>query len=289
MAKESPLFQSAMELLGHSIEHFNGNSELDRKFVILHGANAVELLLKDLLLDLGESIFSKPKETLSIHSAVRILREKNVSLPGFNKIELLIDERNALQHRYGSPNELTTIFYMDATFDFIRQAVADHYDLDLDEVLPQFTKASELAAFKLRQPSDDSELENLKRLATVHPVGAFLSAMAYQERLILDALEQIYGDDSRAVRFPMSPTSVRMLERHGVKIDEELSRELLDLRRTRNMVSHGRGEPTVAEVEKAVDSIEKLEVALKEVDFEQLRKEHEAERHELAAAEETAG
>jgi len=31
MALESPLFQSAMELLGHSISHFNGQKELDGK------------------------------------------------------------------------------------------------------------------------------------------------------------------------------------------------------------------------------------------------------------------
>jgi hypothetical protein len=36
MAIESPLFQSAMELLGHSLLHYNGKNELDRKLVILH-------------------------------------------------------------------------------------------------------------------------------------------------------------------------------------------------------------------------------------------------------------
>jgi hypothetical protein len=57
MAIESPLFQSSMELLGHSITHFNGTSELDRKLVILHLSNAVELLLKDMVLDSGHLSF----------------------------------------------------------------------------------------------------------------------------------------------------------------------------------------------------------------------------------------
>ena len=64
MAIESPLFQSAMELLGHSFSHFNSSKELDRKLVILHLANAVELVLKDLVLDSGESIYKGPKETI---------------------------------------------------------------------------------------------------------------------------------------------------------------------------------------------------------------------------------
>lgn len=56
MAVESPLFQSSMELLGHSISHFNGSSELDRKLVILHLANSIELILKDLVLDTGVNL-----------------------------------------------------------------------------------------------------------------------------------------------------------------------------------------------------------------------------------------
>ena len=76
MAIESPLFQSSMELLGHSFTHFNASEELDRKLVILHLANAVELILKDLVLDSGESIYKSPKETITIHGCIKSLQEK---------------------------------------------------------------------------------------------------------------------------------------------------------------------------------------------------------------------
>lgn len=108
MAIESPLFQSSMELLGHAITHFNGTSELDRKLVILHLSNSVELLLKDMVLDSGESIYKNPKETITIHGCIELLATKKIAVPFLNKLELLIDERNALQHRFGSPNELTS-------------------------------------------------------------------------------------------------------------------------------------------------------------------------------------
>lgn len=123
MAIESPLFQSAMELLGHSFSHFNGKKELDRKLVILHLANAVELILKDLVLDTGDSIYKGAKETITVHGCIKSLQEKNICIPYLNKIELLIDERNALQHRFGSPNELTTIFYMNIAKDFFKQVL----------------------------------------------------------------------------------------------------------------------------------------------------------------------
>ncbi|WP_279496145.1 hypothetical protein [Aeromonas veronii] len=118
MAIESPLFQSAMELLGHSITHYNGKKELDRKLLILHLANAVELILKDLVLDSGESIYKGPKETITIQGCIKVLQDKSISLPLLNKIELLVDERNALQHRFGSPNELTSIFLHEYSREF---------------------------------------------------------------------------------------------------------------------------------------------------------------------------
>ncbi len=49
MAYESPLFQSSIDLFAHAVEHFNMGTERDRKFTILHLANSVELIFKDLL------------------------------------------------------------------------------------------------------------------------------------------------------------------------------------------------------------------------------------------------
>ena len=139
MAYDSPLFQSSLELFGHAIEHFNWGSEKDRKFVILHLANAVELIFKDLLLDLGESIYKNPKETITITSSIKTLtEEKGIQIPNLNKLELLIDERNSLQHRYGFPNELTSIFYMDAVYNFFKEFLKGNYDLDIDKILEDF-------------------------------------------------------------------------------------------------------------------------------------------------------
>ena len=81
MASESPLFQSAMELLGHAITHFNGQEELDRKLVILHLANAIELVLKDILLDTGESIYKNPKETITIFGCIQKLKGNGFNVP----------------------------------------------------------------------------------------------------------------------------------------------------------------------------------------------------------------
>jgi hypothetical protein len=259
MATESPLFQSSMELLGHSISHFNGATELDRKLVILHLAAAIELLLKDLLLDAGESIYKNPKETITIHGCIEQLKNRSLPLPYLNKIELLIDERNSLQHRYGSPNELTTIFYMNITVEFFRSVLKDHYGQDFDEIIPQFADERDLMAFRMREPSDDSELENLKKLARVHPLGALLSAMTYLEKVIIAFGRKVGIGKELEGAPPWGAVTHRLLAIYGVVPPSDLNGDMNEVRRLRNLAAHGRKDPSKEDVVKSITSIEKYE------------------------------
>ena len=54
MSDSSPLFISSAELLIHSVELFRQVDERKYKFIILHLANAVELILQDRLIDAGK-------------------------------------------------------------------------------------------------------------------------------------------------------------------------------------------------------------------------------------------
>jgi len=272
MIIESPLFQSAMELLGHSISHFNAGEELDRKLVILHLANAIEFLLKDLLLNIGESIYKNPKETLSIHGCIQALKAKGTSLPYLNKIELLIDERNAIQHRFGSPNELTTIFYMNISIAFFKEILKEHYDLDLEEILSHFVNEKDLIAFRMREPTSESELENLKKLAKIHPLGALLSAMTYLEKIIYQFASKVGLEKKLRIRPYWIFMSPRFLIRFGIKLPEELILDLDNIRRLRNMAAHGRKDPSTDEVIKAIETIEKFEKFLFSLDIENIKK-----------------
>lgn len=282
MAIESPLFQSSMELLGHSITHFNGTSELDRKLVILHLSNSVELLLKDMVLDSGESIYKNPKETITIHGCIELLTTKKIAVPFLNKLELLIDERNALQHRFGSPNELTAIFYMNVALEFFRSVVKQHYSQDFDELIAQFADEKDLIALKMREPSNDSELENLKKLGKVHPLGALLSAIAYLEKTVLQFGAKVGVGDRY---LPSLPVSARYLEINGIELPSGLRDRLENTRRLRNQAAHGRAEPTREDVVSAVSSIEELEKFLASLNVDETRqkvaiarKQREAER-----------
>jgi uncharacterized protein YutE (UPF0331/DUF86 family) len=280
-----------MELLGHSFSHFNASEELDRKLVILHLANAVELILKDLVLDSGESIYKGPKETITIYGCIKSLQEKDIHIPFLNKIELLIDERNALQHRFGSPNKLTAIFYMNIAQEFFKEILKQHYDQSYNEVITQFAEEKELIAYKMREPADDTELENLKKLSKFHSLGALLSAMTYLEKLAITFGKKIGLEDELRRRPPWHMISARFLERFGIIVPEELGRKLDETRRLRNLAAHGRSEPSKADVAKAIDSIEEFERFLSKVNIDEtkalvseylIEKELEREQRQLS-------
>lgn len=272
MAIESPMFQSSMELLGHSFTHFNGSDELDRKLVILHLANSIELILKDLVLDSGESIYKSPKETITIYGCIKILQENGTNIPFLNKIELLIDERNALQHRFGSPNELTAIFYMNIAQEFFKEILQEHYGQEYEEVLTQFVEKKELLAYKMREPSDDAELENLKKLSKLHPLGALLSTMTYFELSLLGFLKTIgLGEEIKKLP-PFAIFTHRYLERLVENPPKALMEKLDELRRLRNMAAHGRKEPSKDEVAGAINAVEEFEKFLGTVDIEAAKK-----------------
>lgn len=270
MAIESPLFQSAMELLGHSISHYNGQEELDRKLVILHLANSIELILKDLVLDAGKSIYRNPKETITIQGCISALESKEIDIPYLNKIELLIDERNALQHRFGSPNDLTAIFYMNIAQDFFKEVLKKHYGQDYNEIISQFTDEQDLAAYNLGVPSNDQELEKLQELAKIHPLGALLSAWSYFERVTESFISEAGLAFGRRRPFIIDLGRGR-LEHYGVEIPETLKFKIDSLRQLRNMSAHGRTEPSKAQVKETIETIEELESHLRSLDFDKIR------------------
>ena len=153
---------------------------------------------------------------------------------------------------------------------------------DFDELLPQFAESKDLVALKMREPSNDSELENLQKLGKVHPLGALLSAIAYLEKTILKFGTKV-GIGERFS--PSMPVSGRYLEIHGIELPQGLRERLDNTRRLRNLAAHGKVEPTREDVVAAVSTIEEMEQFLSSLDLDRTkeqvslaRKKREAER-----------
>ena len=81
----------------------------------------MELILKDRLIDHGVSIYvSKTSETISIWKAFEQLEKLNTIIPERPIIELLVDDRNTIQHRFGHPNAETAYYYLILCYRFLQ-------------------------------------------------------------------------------------------------------------------------------------------------------------------------
>ena len=177
---KSPLFISSIELLAHATELFGNKNDKKYKFIILHLANSVELILKDKLLNCGHSIYSPKNQnlTLTIWDTFTALDSKGISIPEKPIIELLVDDRNTIQHRFGFPNEESVFYYLSSTKDFFQRFLKDEYGIDLIEELKPHLNTGNLELLGLTL----SETHNLKKLKEVSAEMAIIQVSSDIER-----------------------------------------------------------------------------------------------------------
>src|SRR6266446_2129475 len=145
MSEKSPLFISAMELLSHAVELLEQKNPKKNKFVVLHLSNAVELLLKDMVIDFGGSIFeNNGKTTINIWSAFNALEKYGLTVPNKPQIEILIDDRNVIQHKFGYPSEESVVYYLGIVVDLFRDCIAKRYAADFDDIATSYFSPSGL-------------------------------------------------------------------------------------------------------------------------------------------------
>jgi hypothetical protein len=178
MSEKSPLFNSAVELLAHSIELFTQGKEQKYKFIILHLANAIELICKDRLIDKGVSIYEKnSNRTLPIWTVFTELEKVGIIIPERPVIELLVDDRNTIQHRFGYPNTATVFYYLEQVVAFFKRLFSDEYGVDFVEVIKLYVTESDLVLFGLAEKPKKKEVdESLDELFELSPNSAIARA-----------------------------------------------------------------------------------------------------------------
>jgi hypothetical protein len=136
--KLSPILRSAFETLEHGLWHFfRSDTTTDMKFAILHIDQAVELFLKERVRKGGKSIYKNPKETISIWDAYRILeQELNCTISERPDLELLHEERNTIQHKYGNPNPDDTAFHVERAMHFLERFAKNELGVELANHIP---------------------------------------------------------------------------------------------------------------------------------------------------------
>lgn len=139
MSEKSPLFISSMELLGHAVELLELDDDKKNKFIVMHLSNAVELLMKDMVIDIGQSIYeSNNKNTIVIWKAFSILESHGIRIKQRPNVEMLIDDRNVIQHKFGYPSRESVLYYIDFVIDLFRTCMQNHYPIEFDEIAEEY-------------------------------------------------------------------------------------------------------------------------------------------------------
>lgn len=132
----SPILRHALESFEHGVFHYFDNTEIGRKFALLHIDHSIELILKEKVARLGRSIFKRDGKTIGIYDAFSILENHNISIPEKPRLEDLHDFRNIVQHKGLSPDEYTTEFYITEAYNFVKRFLHDEIRIELDVHLP---------------------------------------------------------------------------------------------------------------------------------------------------------
>lgn len=253
---KSPLFVSSIELLAHATELFAEKNERKYKFVILHLANSVELILKDKLLTEGKSIYSTKNQnlTIGIWDSFKNLSDLGIQIPEKPVIELLVDDRNTLQHRFGFPNEEAVFFYLSSTKDFFKRFLKDEYNTSLSEELKIYLSNEKMQLLGIVK----NELDHLNKLKEVSPEMAILQISSDIEKISYDVLKpyrETKNTKDQITRRKLSMPSMysinyllRVLLESKTITDEEyqvLKSKYHEFREFRNRISHGRLEKKV--------------------------------------------
>jgi hypothetical protein len=239
MSDKSPLFVSSMELIAHAVELYRANKPRKFKFVILHLANSVELILKDLLIDKGESIY-KPKQpqTIGIWEAFDKLAGHSVVIPERPIIELLIDDRNTIQHRFGFPDAESVFYYLGCVISFFKRILNEEYGVDLADVLKLYLSQDELAFIGLAQQIDANE-HALDPLFQISPESAILQAYnLVEQRLLQMTLKP--GDDFGRVTKEIFRNIQHLIDNLAINgyLPRETTHEFRFFRALRNRSAH---------------------------------------------------
>lgn len=177
LSDKSPLFISSLELLAHATEIYTQNNQKKFKFIILHLANAIELILKDRMIDKGISIYCKGgSQTISIWKAFDDLEQQGIIICERPIIEILIDDRNTIQHRFGFPNGDCVYYYLENVVGFFKRFLDEEYSVNLAEALETHLSKENIKFLGLinDNPKGDGEKVILEQLMKISPKSAVL-------------------------------------------------------------------------------------------------------------------
>lgn len=263
MLQRSPILRFALEVFEHALESSVSKKARDRKLAVINLAQCIELAVKAALVEKNVSIYAKESpKTVTPHDALKALASlwSVERVPMHSRVEVLIDERNAIQHRYGDVDEVTLDYHLETAYRVLEAILKREFDVDLsdwvrDAVAPEiwkqirFVEVDEIQA----APSEASQPE---RSATLDLVDGF----SRFEAAIRALVEEKAGERLRAGS--TLDLAIKTMAASEAPPRQTIQ-ELPSVYRLRNRVIHGEQSAQDDEVEKALKLLDGVLDALR--------------------------
>lgn len=253
MAQTSPILRFALEVLQHGLENYASDTARHRKMAVLNLAQAVELSIKAALVENNVPIYERSGRTINSHEALNCLA-KLWGVERFDqhaRVELLIDERNAIQHRYGSVDDVGLDYHMETAFEAISRILESEFDTELSSWVRDTIDEDVWSKVRFVTPAiptdeDPSAAINPAR----NPVVDFVDGFARFERQVRLLLVPFLHEGQRFTGSTLD-FSIKALS-NANDPDQNLIRSLPGVYRLRNRSVHGDSEPSSKDVDEAL-------------------------------------
>jgi hypothetical protein len=254
MTVPAPMLRNSLELLGHAVEHYVGGSAKDRRIAVQLLWQSCELAAKDVLVRENVPIVDNNGKFFSGRTCVAKVGEVwgMGTTPRLAEMDLLRDERNAIQHRYGTIDEYTMDYYMEIAFAFVSD-VLSHQGLDLHDYLRRELQQEIWRACRFIQDEQEQKIARARSLTPTNPAAGLIEAFAALEAASL----------GKALAHGTRPVStLDLLMKFGTSVadqgglDKRALRGLGDVYRLRNDAVQRNAPLSADEVIEAIDVIE---------------------------------
>jgi uncharacterized protein YutE (UPF0331/DUF86 family) len=132
----SPLLKFAIESLEHALEQYVLGTDKSRRFSVLHCDQAIELVLKEKIRFMGDSIFSKNGKTIDYYDSItKLIDNRGVKIPERPDLELIHESRNLIQHKGATISESEAEYYIQTGFNFMKRFLIDELRISIDDIM----------------------------------------------------------------------------------------------------------------------------------------------------------
>jgi uncharacterized protein YutE (UPF0331/DUF86 family) len=278
MLQRSPILRFALEVFEHALESAVSERPRDRKLAVINLAQAVELAIKAALVEKNLSIYTKDSRTITSYDALRLLAElwTTPRVAMHSRMEVLIDERNAIQHRYGNVDDVTLDYHLETAFKTLEEILQREFDIELSDWIRDNLQESVWKRVRFVQvPETAVAPPSEASLPDRSPALDLVDGFSRYETAIRDIVRGARGEKPGfGSTLDFAIKTLASLE-HPPR---DVIRELPDVYRLRNRVIHGEGSATDDEVKAALSNLDAVLTALKSAPTDLLQRALETVR-----------